>query len=152
MCKIALVSMPVCMLQYPSISLTQLKSVAKQKHGDRVSIDVYQLNHDFAAFMGLRSQNGNGSDEPLWEEFFDDTLMHATGLGDWLFRHVAVPDAEDNPDYYFARYYDGRKDEAALQALKARRPKLEAFLEGLIDEYGLDQADIVGFASMFQQT
>jgi magnesium-protoporphyrin IX monomethyl ester (oxidative) cyclase len=152
MCKIALISMPVFTLDSPTISLAQLKSATLREYGDKVSVDIFLPSHDFAVDMGAYRENGDSGKANLWGTFFDDYVLHNTGLGDWFFRRIAFPDAPDNTDEYHLRYYQGRKGDAEWRALMDKRDGLEQFLEDLIDRYELDKVDIVGFTSMFQQT
>ena len=75
------------------------------------------------------------------------------GLGDWLFRSLAFPDAPDDADAYFARHAARvGLDEVAIDALMAKREGLGAFLEELIDRYELDRCELAGFTTMFSQS
>ena len=76
-----------------------------------------------------------------------------SGVGDWLFRQVAFPDAEDNTEDYLLRYYP-RNDARSVrfkQRLGELRGELEGFLEGLIDQHELDGCQLVGLTSLFSQ-
>jgi ribosomal peptide maturation radical SAM protein 1 len=143
MYKIALVNMPFASLNLPSIALTELKSVLDRQYGDRVSVEVLYLNHDFAHYLGMDAYC-----------FVSDTMKALnTGLGDWVFRQVAFPEEDDNTEAYFRRFYPRRnmQNQKVIHFVEEKRPRLEQFLDLLIDKYRLEQADLVGFTSMFSQ-
>lgn len=143
MFRVALVNMPFSNLALPSIALTQLKSVLDSRFAGQVSTEIVYLNHDFGRFLGT--------------DFYGylATSMEAlnTGLGDWLFRQSAFPQLPDNTAEYLERYFPpGTAHARLLKELIAHQlPKFDTLLERLITEYSLDQADIVGFTSMFMQ-
>jgi ribosomal peptide maturation radical SAM protein 1 len=142
MYKIALVNMPFGHLAMPSIALTQLQSVTAQAFRDQAGVQVHYLNHDFAHYLGLVA----------YEELvsFDH---HPTGLGEWFFRPVAFPDAPDNSEAYFQRYYP--QHNARNRMIKGfvlqKQAGLRAHFEKMAERYGLYDADVVGFTSMFSQ-
>jgi ribosomal peptide maturation radical SAM protein 1 len=144
MYKIHLINMPFAALPTPSIALMQLKSVTEERFGEQASVEVSYVNHDFAAFIGLQTYN-------LATSAFDS---HTTGVGDWLFRQAAFPDQEDNTESYFNRYYPHRDERtrAIKQMILKIRHGLGDFLNQIIRTYRLDQADLIGFTSMFTQT
>lgn len=160
---IALVNMPFASAMLPSLALTQLKSVMDASYAGQLRTDIYYLNQDFA-------------------QFFGPTLYHSiafgahqrAGLGEWIFRQAAFPDLPDNSTEYFEHFYSPKSpllrtyaresvdpltadiSEASLHGLRhtisEKRQLLDAFLDQLIARYQLDQADLVGFTSMFAQT
>lgn len=144
MYKIALINMPFAFLQMPSIALTQLKAVVEQRFGDQVSVNIYYLNHDFAKYLG----------QELYELITGSTDSQNAGLGDWFFRQTAFPDQTNNAGVYLSRYFPFHT--AEMNTLKSRilekRRGLEHFLDTLISKYELDQAQLVGFTSMFMQS
>ncbi|HBL25713.1 MAG TPA: RiPP maturation radical SAM protein 1, partial [Acidobacteria bacterium] len=89
-----MVNMPFATLQFPSIALTQLKSVAESRFGDRVRVRILYLNHEFAHYLGVETY-----------QVMNSVQASNAGLGDWLFRSVAFPEQPDNADAYFKRYY-----------------------------------------------
>jgi ribosomal peptide maturation radical SAM protein 1 len=141
--KIALVNMPFVGLELPSLALTQLKSVVDAALGDRATTSIFYLNHDVARSIGV----------DLSEMISTSAEAQNAGLGDWFFRQVAFPDAPDNGDVYLRRFFPLRTPQ--IEAFKGRileaRRSLPALLDELIDAYGLDRADLVGFTSMFSQ-
>ncbi len=142
--RIALISMPFPSLSMPSLALTQLATVLSERFGDRVTVDTHYLDLDFARYVG--------GPRRYRDDFVSGGFM--TGLGDWLFRQSAFPEAPDNADAYFSRFYFGQSaDTAALRArLLDQRAGLDAFLDELIDAHDLAGADIVGFTALFSQT
>jgi ribosomal peptide maturation radical SAM protein 1 len=74
-----------------------------------------------------------------------------SGVGEWLFRHLAFPDEPDNADAYFGRYYREPEWAEFRAELIRRREGIADFLNGLIDKYDLASADVVGLTSMFAQ-
>jgi ribosomal peptide maturation radical SAM protein 1 len=143
MYKISLINMPFAALQLPSIALTQLKSLIGEKFGDEVSIDVCYVNQDFAKLLSIQFYN-------LVSLYID---FHVTGIGDWLFRQSAFPNVADNSEAYFKRYYprpDKQTQDIKMLAAKTRS-ELDSFMNQTINKYRLDQADLVGFTSMFTQ-
>src|SRR5215475_8944794 len=121
MYKIALVNMPFANLSLPSIALTQIKSMVERECDD-VGAEVLYLNHDFADLIGA-------------EAYHD--IAYVIYLGDWIFRQAAFPDLPDNSVAYFQRYMPRRTEETVRlkQLISTFRPKLDDFLEGLIDRY-----------------
>ncbi len=144
MYKIALVNMPFANLAMPSIALTQLKGVVESRFADRVAVDIHYLNHDFANYLG----------SDLYDLITDSNDSQNSGLGDWFFRQTAFPNLANNAGVYLSRYFPFHSDE--MNTLKSRilekRRGLERILDGLIEKYSLEQAQLVGFTSMFMQS
>jgi len=142
--RVLLVNMPFAAPAIPSLALTQLQAVAERRLAGRVRIETLYLNHDFARYLG---------DLEAYRHVLSNHGF-MTGIGDWFFRQAAFPSAPDNTAEYFARYYAGADAAAqrAWQGLLARRPGVEAFLEALIAQYGLAEADVVGLTALFAQT
>ena len=143
MLKIALINMPFSALQLPSIGLTQLKSVVDKNYGEQVSVDIRYINLDFAKYLGLKAHN-------LIMNVLD---LNNTGMRDWFFRQAAFPHLEDNTDAYFRRYFPQANAEFQMyrQFIRLKRQGLDAFLDSMVKTYKLDEADIVGFTTMFHQ-
>ena len=144
MYKIALINMPFANLSLPSIALTQLKAVVEQRFKDQVSVDVYYFSHDFARYLGL---------DLYWSITHSADAQNA-GLGDWFFRQTAFPELANNAGPYLSRYFPFHTEEMnkLKSGLLEKRRGLEQYLDSLIVEYGLDQVQLVGFTSMFQQS
>jgi ribosomal peptide maturation radical SAM protein 1 len=142
MYRIALVNMPFANLAMPSLALTQLQAVVKGTFGGQVAADVHYLHHDFAHYLGI----------PAYQELIS-FAHHPAGLGDWFFRGVAFPDLPDNSDDYFRRYYPDHvpNSRTIRELVREKRAGLERHFAEMIDRYALDQADLVGFSSMFSQ-
>jgi ribosomal peptide maturation radical SAM protein 1 len=143
MFNVSLINMPFAALQMPSIALTQLKSVLEEKFKDQVSVEVHYLNLDFALEWGVE----------LYEAVTGSMESQNSGLGEWLFRHAAFPQVEDNPDAYFRRYYPYRTPqmEQMKHIILEMRKRVGPCLDNLIRKYQLDRAHIAGFTSMFAQ-
>jgi len=146
MTRIALITMPAQELDRPALSLTQLRSVLRQRHGERVDVPIVYLNHDFARFLAGPGSQG-------LEAYATLCANQHTGLPDWLFRQAAWPELPDNAEQYFGRYYPGQSPAAkALRStMLACRARVDEFLERAIETHALDRADVVGFTSMFAQ-
>ena len=141
--KVVLLNMPFAALDSPPLGLIQLKSVVDAGFAGRVDCRVLYPNLDFARWLGgIDSYVGAIDLEGL-----------TSGIGEWFFRQSAFPDAPDNTEDYFRRYRFGGAEAAGAvrRIVEDRRPHLDAFLDGLIDAHGLDQADMVGFTSFFAQ-
>lgn len=143
MFKIALVNMPFSALELPSIGLTQLKSVVEKKYAEQVSVDIHYINLDFARYLGLKAHN----------MIVHVPYLNNTGIRDWFFRQAAFPMLADNTEEYFQRYFPQGNNEVQMyrQFIRLKRQGLDGFLDNLITAYKLDEADIVGFTSMFHQ-
>ena len=143
MYRIALINMPFGNVATPSIALTQLKAVVTEKFKDEVSIEIVYLNHDFAKYLGLE----------VYTFLTDAAEAQNAGLGDWFFRDVAFPGLLDNTEAYFSRYFPVRSGKIGQfqHYFLERRRGLEGLLDRLIAKYRLDEADLVGFTSMFMQ-
>src|SRR5215213_3755975 len=144
MLKVALVNMPFASINRPSIGMTQLSSVLKSRFKDQVSVELSYLNHDFAHYMGV----------PFYKRIAEMMDHLSTGLGDWFFREVAFPHLPDNTDEYFKRCYPAQTERTRMlkKRITEKRVELEPFLNLLIDQYRLAEADVVGFGSTFMQT
>lgn len=142
MLKISLINMPFASLQFPSIALTQLKSVAESRFGDRVRVRILYLNHDFAQYLGVETY-----------QVMNSIQASNAGLGDWMFRSLAFPGQPDNADAYFKRYYPQRTPamEMRRRMLRDKRAGLDRFLQSLVAKHQLGGEDIVGFTTMFAQ-
>jgi ribosomal peptide maturation radical SAM protein 1 len=140
--KISLINMPFATLQFPSIALTQLKSVAESRLGDRVRVRILYLNHDFAHFLGIEIYQAMNSIQ-----------ASNAGLGDWMYRALAFPGQPDNAEAYLQRYYPQRDPamEMRRRMILAKRAGLERFMESLVAKHQLGSEDIVGFTTMFAQ-
>lgn len=142
MYKISLIDMPFASAKLPSIALTQLKSVLETELGERVTVDICYINHDFVRYLGS-----------FYGQIVDSLDHLHTGLGDWLFRPCAFPGIANNADDYFRRCYPRRT--AEVQQLKEKaldvQEGLDDFLSIMIDKYQLAQANLVGLTSMFIQ-
>jgi ribosomal peptide maturation radical SAM protein 1 len=143
MYKISLINMPFAGLQMPSLALTQLKSVIDAEFEDRVSVDICYLNHDFAHYLEIQ----------LSQSLALSSEANNAGVGDWFFRQAAFPELPDNREAYFRRFFPMRTPqiEGMKQLVLHKREGLDGFLDELIDKHKLDEADIVGFTSMFSQ-
>ena len=143
MYRIALVNLPFAGLGLPSLGLTQIKSVLDKTFGTRISLDLHYLSHDFGHHLGLDH----------YEQISGSMQHHNAGFGDWFFRPVAFPWLPDNSDEYFERFYP--YPDEATQNLKRfveeKREGLDGFFDTLIEKYGLDQVNILGFTTMFMQ-
>ena len=139
--KIKLVVMPFFQVETPSFSVTVLKHTLQSNYSDNVEVDICYINHDFAKFIGLGiSQTISFSQE-----------VFATGIGEWIFKDIAFPDDIVDPSSYFMRYFPGDKFENFRNFIIDRKSKLNGFISNMIDKYNLNDADIVGFTSMFSQ-
>jgi len=141
--RIALVNMPFATLNLASLALSQLQSVLRNRFGDRVEVDVVYANQDVIQHIGL----------DFYQYVVESLEANNTGLGDWLFRQSAFPEAEDNAEAYFRRYFPSRSPEATARKamLLEKRREICDFVEAEIDRHALDQADLVGITTMFQQ-
>jgi len=141
MLRIVLLNLPFAAYHIPSVGLTQIKSVVDRQFPGEVDLQIAYTNIDFAAWIG-----------PDLYEWIGGAGEHLqAGFPEWFFREEAFPGIPDNTEEYFARYYPQR-DEAGRrfrQMILEKRRGLGAVLDGLVDHYGLDRADVVGFTSMF---
>ena len=95
MYRIALINMPFAGLELPSLGLTQIKSVLDKTFGDRVSVELHYLSHEFGHYLGV----------DRYEQISGSMAHHNAGFGDWFFRSVAFPWLPDNSEEYFERFY-----------------------------------------------
>lgn len=143
--KIFLIDMPFSSITRPSIALTQLTSVVRKEFGERVEIKQLHLNHHFARDIGA----------DVYNYICSNGALHTTGFGDWFFRQAAFPQFPDNTMEYFTRYQRQLPREMVdffKVRMKPFRDRLTDYLDGLIDLHHIDEADLVGFTSMFFQT
>jgi ribosomal peptide maturation radical SAM protein 1 len=140
MFRISLVNMPFSAVEYPSIALSQLQTVARRRFGPEVEVEVVYASLEASRRFGLAA----------YRRACDEASID--GLGDWVFRQLAFPELPDNTEEFRRRYFpvrDQRRED--FEALVRVRPSLGRWLDQLIDEHRLDQADLVGFTSMFGQ-
>ncbi|MFI9562622.1 RiPP maturation radical SAM C-methyltransferase [Streptomyces rishiriensis] len=140
--RVAFVNMPFADWNRPSFALSQLAGLIGKEYTERATAEVHYLNVDFAKYFGVDT----------YEAISGDMTHLYSGVGEWLFRHIAFPDEPDNSDSYFGRFYREPAWESFREDLKQRREGIEAFLAGLIDRYDLASADVVGLTTMFAQT
>ncbi|WP_339523461.1 hypothetical protein [Pseudomonas sp. EL_65y_Pfl2_R96] len=95
---IALINMPFCYLESPSLALSQLKSVLQEDPdiANRTSVEIHYFQHDFAIWAGLDTYQKIADSE---------TLL----LGEWLFSSVFFPDGDVVAHEYVDRYYPTKK-------------------------------------------
>ena len=136
--KIALINMPFADAPRPSLSMTQLKKVVSEEHP--VDVDIHYFNQEFSKFFGF-------------ELFQFISGQYTAGLGDWIFRHVAFPDEEDNKEKYLRRHFpqNDTRTRQLKEVILQKREGIDAKLDELIHEHNLADADLVGFSSMFSQ-
>jgi ribosomal peptide maturation radical SAM protein 1 len=140
MFRISLVNMPFSSVEIPSIALTQLQSIVRQRLGSRAAVEVCYASHDACRLMGIDD----------YRQICNESAH--SGLGDWLFRQLAFPGLADNTAAYQQRYFPAHDQRrASFDRLLALRPGLGRWLDGLIERYRLDQADLVGLTTMFGQ-
>ncbi len=141
---IKLINMPFGHLSMPSLALTQLKAVLEATFGNAMDVEILYLNMDISLAEGMRA-------------LYDHALSPRglmTGIGEWLFRQVAFPEAPDNAEAFLERYYSdaGEEGKAVRSYVNGPRGRLIEVLDDLVTRYRLDQADIIGFTSLFAQT
>jgi ribosomal peptide maturation radical SAM protein 1 len=141
MLRVALVNVPFASWDRPSFALSQLAGLLRREFGDQVAVDVHYINQDVAVQLGA----------PTYESISLNHDHVDTGLGDWLFRSIAFPAAPDNDEEYFNRYYKGARWAQFRDQILEYRNSLPGILSTLVEKYGLADADIVGFSSMFAQ-
>jgi ribosomal peptide maturation radical SAM protein 1 len=140
--RVVLVNMPFADWDRPSVALSQLAAHTTREFGEAVQVETRYVNIDFALLFGPAE----------YKQFANNSDYLTTGIGEWLFRQVAFPDAAENTAAYFRRYFcdDGSAD---FRARMLRiRDRLADFLVDVIADYRLAEADIVGLTSMFAQT
>jgi len=142
---VRLISMPFGPLHFPSIALAQITSAIHEQFGEQVEIHQHYLVHDFGELMGQEKYNS-----VCQSEHSDDP-----NYGDWIFSQAAFPEMPDTTEEYFqlipSSYrssYRAHYDKHILPF----RASIPDILETLIDRHQLDQADVIGFTSMFAQT
>ena len=148
--RVALVNPPFANYRRPSIGLTQLRSSIRQELPE-VRVDIHNLNLDCVTLLGTG-----------WYDDISDGFQSWTGLGDWLFRPLAFPDAPHNADEYlewlrrpetgwFTHNATEPHEDRSAAVLRFQRTLCEA-LPGFIDRRGLASYDVVGVTTMFAQT
>ena len=142
MYRIVLVNVPFASAYRPSIALTQLKSVIEKNFSTTIAVNIVYLNQEFARHMGV----------VVYQDIADGGHSN-TGVGDWIFRQAAFPELANNATQYFQRYYPGQDTQTLqfIQMLQTLRHDIDGYLDTMIARYRLDQAEIVGFTSMFSQ-
>lgn len=135
--------MPFANLTYPSLALTQLKSILESTFKERVSVEILYLNHDFAKHLGPE----------LYSYLANSLESLNSGMGDWFFRQAAFPEEPDNTEIYFNRYAPGHDSQVQMrkEQISRKRAGMDELMEELISKHALEDAQLVGFTSMFMQ-
>src|SRR5215208_5253589 len=143
--KIFLMNMPFAETRMPSIGLTQLKSVVESTFKEQMSVSIIYLNQEFVQYL---------REPKLLREIIQAQKSHTSGVGDWFFRQSAFPEQEDNSEAYFKRYYPQQDEQTKefVQLLMEKRKGLDDFFDNEIEKYGMADALLVGFTTMFSQT
>jgi magnesium-protoporphyrin IX monomethyl ester (oxidative) cyclase len=140
--EIVLIEMPFSDIRMPSLGLTRLKHVI-EKENPTLQVQLLYLSHTFADYFGIN----------LYQQVALNTRHLMAGLGDWIFREVAFPEAPDNTVEYLERYYPSIN--AADQTIQAdvleKRKGLQRLIDDIVEKHRLDKAAIVGFTSFFSQ-
>ncbi len=134
--RIALINMPFCYLESPSLALAQLRTVLQDDPGlaGHVEVCVCHAQHDFARRFGLE----------LYKYLTDSGESLA---GEWLFSNYLYDRTEADCRAYLERYCPDQ-----VEQLLAARAALPEFLDEIIATYHLAEADLVGLTSLYQQT
>lgn len=140
--RLTLVNMPFSSLRFPSFAVSQLRAVVEEQLGERCEVQLVYANHEFARAVGVERYELLASPE-----------FHASGVGEWIFREAAFPEAIPNAQEYYDRYFPG--DDAQARQLRAAvaevRRVARAFCEELAEDPRCADADVVGFTSLFAQ-
>jgi len=144
MLNVAFANMPFATLESPSLGLTQLKSVLDtHRTTSDCTSRIHYLNHYFARYMGMH----------LYLFMSKAGEANLAGIGDWFFRQAAFPDALDNSEIYYRRYFPVFNEQ--VKKIKAeieeKRQGLDAYFDELITTHHFDEVDVFGLASMFSQ-
>jgi ribosomal peptide maturation radical SAM protein 1 len=137
--------MPFANVQLPSIAITQLQTVIKDRFPGEADVRLFYFNHEVATYL-----------DPLVYDFITNNgASNNSGFGDWFFRQEAFPQLEDNTAAFFARYgslFGSENTEFYYSILQDKRDGLGYFLDQLVRDHDLAEYNIVGFTSMFMQT
>lgn len=137
MFRISLINMPFANRCAPSLALSQLVSVIEAELGPEAETEVLYLNQEFALFFGREE----------YDSLTNDLSHLISGLGDWFFRQVAFPDAQDNTDDYLRRFYNGRPQAAWRDLILDKRPAIAEWCADVVKRHDLANAQVVGFTS-----
>ena len=140
--KVALVNPPFANFRRPSIALVQLRAAIRQAMPS-VEVSIHNVNLDCVPLLGTD-----------WYDEISDGFQSWTGLGDWLFRPLALPDAPDNAaDFlsWLASQPRTKFDDRMADQILSSREQLCKALPGFIRERGLASCDVIGASSMFAQ-
>jgi ribosomal peptide maturation radical SAM protein 1 len=143
--KIRMLTMPFAAYNRPSIALTQLKYVVEEEFGDRVDIENCYATHIFAEILGRRR----------YAYIADSSVSPTTGLGDWLFQSFAFPDRPSDPKAYLARnrrQFAPEISDWLASGYESILGDIDRGIDRVIERYGLESSDLVGFSSTFSQT
>jgi ribosomal peptide maturation radical SAM protein 1 len=144
MMKLKLLNMPFALPAAPSLALTQLERVVRDRFAEKVSVEIVYANMDFALQLGDLSQY----------LIPQSSAGFMAGVGDWFFRQAAFPESPDNTDAYLARFFHDQTPGTLRirEFLLTRRAEASAFIERTMDAYHLLDADLVGCTALFAQT
>lgn len=158
-----LVDMPFSLPESPAFGLSQIKSYLAQEMPTEVETNILYLNHDFYKYFGEEIYQLVNKDFYKFYKFDDNKFLWVDdlrksgleveyfggSLGNWIFRQEAYCEIEDNAQQYFEKYYTNQSD--LIQKIIRTREHLHEQLVNYLEQYRLDEYDLVGFTSRFQQ-
>ncbi len=161
--KQVLIDMPFSLPESPAFGLSQIKSYLAQEMPMEVETSILYLCHDFYQYFGEDIYKLVNKDFYKFYKFDENKYLWVDdlrksgleveyfggSLGDWIFRQEAFPEAKDNAEQYFSKYYVGQNN--LVEQILSKRESLHEQLIKYLIQYHLDEYDIVGFTCRFQQ-
>lgn len=142
--RIALVHMPWGALEIPSLALGIMRTVAR-RHGHEA--EIRYANLDFVDWITGRTEFG-----PAEYRYYAES-SYFQSAGDWVFSS-ALYDGEVRQggyEHYLEFLAGGGADDAEIATTRALHRIAPEFIAELVDCIAVDEPDVVGFTTTFQQ-
>ncbi len=139
---VSLITMPFGSIAMPALGPLQLRAVLQRRFGEEVECRVVMGNNRFAKTIGM----------DVYQDICMSWAHLYSGLGDWLFSETAFESPPSPLEKYLKRFYPGQTNASTRERIEGIRKQIPAFLEELVEEHRLYEADLCGFTSTFAQT
>jgi ribosomal peptide maturation radical SAM protein 1 len=133
--RVLLVSMPFVSISTPSIGISILKSVLD---GHGIPCDLRYANLRFAEWVGFETYS-----------VLDERVSDALFAGDWLFAQHLFGDRLELDVY--AETLRVNTTKAEYTRIMEARSAVAPFLDACLDEFRIDDYDVIGFTTTFEQ-
>jgi len=145
--KVCLVNMPFTSIKRPSVSLGILSAILRNRG---IEVDVRYPNLPFAELIGIDLYNTLCGESSYEANFSSNTL-----IGEWIFsQNYYGLNKIQHQEYFSDVLMKGivSVDNKYIRKIEEILPRIELYLESLLNTIDWSQYTIIGFTSTFEQT